>query len=363
MFGCSMLEIPLPANVVNLYGSTKAADGLACPVTMGNLLSKSGDSSSVREGAAFRPDFSRNFLTSYRVVCQIGKGAFGSVYKVFDRSTNAVWCAKVIRSNAHSSLNEVKEMKKFDNCHIVQLKDVIVDTSIGHIYIVMEYCEGGTLRSWVKRNRKHFMLTESICQAVYSCHELRTIHRDLKPENVLLTRDRTIKLCDFGVARHLDEDTAAASFCGTPPYMAPEVFLSYMRRCKGQTIEGYSYKSEVWSIGCMLLDMSTVKGVFVCERTSPLGLLAAEATHGSLASSRSSRPDIQRLVEDEIPVDYRIIRRLLPLMLDLDADSRISLEAILTDGDVKRALQTPNEQRWHDSLGIELGLSSEGTLV
>ena len=58
-------------------------------------------------------------------------------------------------------------MKKFDNCHIVQLKDVIVDTSIGHIYIVMEYCEGGTLRSWVKRNRKHFMLTESVRNSFY----------------------------------------------------------------------------------------------------------------------------------------------------------------------------------------------------
>ena len=75
----------------------------------GNLLSESDDSS-VREGAAFRPDFSRNFITSYRVVCQIGKGAFGSVYKVFDRSTNAVWCAKVIRSNSQSSLNEVSHI-------------------------------------------------------------------------------------------------------------------------------------------------------------------------------------------------------------------------------------------------------------
>jgi serine/threonine protein kinase len=53
-----------------------------------------------------------------------------------------------------------------------------------------------------------------ICQAAYSCHELHTIHRDLKPENVLLTRDRTVKLCDFGVARQLDENSAAASFCG-----------------------------------------------------------------------------------------------------------------------------------------------------
>jgi serine/threonine protein kinase len=102
-----------------------------------------------------------------------------------------------------------------------------------------------------------------ICQAAYSCHELHTIHRDLKPENVLLTRDRTVKLCDFGVARQLDENSAAASFCGTPPYMAPEVFITYLGHCSGQPIEGYTYKSEVWSIGCMLLDMATVKGIFV----------------------------------------------------------------------------------------------------
>eukprot|EP00118_Oscarella_pearsei_P015292 m.137076 g.137076 ORF g.137076 m.137076 type:complete len:102 (+) comp38209_c0_seq6:529-834(+) len=78
-----------------------------------------------------------------------------------------------------------------------------------------------------------------ICSAVRSCHELRTIHRDLKPENILLDRDRKIKLCDFGVARQLDANSAATSFCGTPPYMSPEVFLAYLR------------KSGAYGFGCL----------------------------------------------------------------------------------------------------------------
>eukprot|EP00118_Oscarella_pearsei_P015291 m.137064 g.137064 ORF g.137064 m.137064 type:complete len:117 (+) comp38209_c0_seq3:529-879(+) len=98
-----------------------------------------------------------------------------------------------------------------------------------------------------------------ICSAVRSCHELRTIHRDLKPENILLDRDRKIKLCDFGVARQLDANSAATSFCGTPPYMSPEVFLAYLRKSGAY---GYDFASEVWSIGCILLDMATSKGVF-----------------------------------------------------------------------------------------------------
>eukprot|EP00118_Oscarella_pearsei_P015288 m.137106 g.137106 ORF g.137106 m.137106 type:complete len:217 (+) comp38209_c0_seq17:89-739(+) len=184
---------------------------------MGGLFS----SSEVAEDVPVS-QFSTKFTSKYAVVRKIGQGGFGSAYEVREKGTNAVWCAKVAKVKRGGPINEVKEMKKFDDPQIVQLQEAIVDDDLNHVYIIMEYCDGGNLREWIKRNRKHGLLTEplilqmlcQICSAVRSCHELRTIHRDLKPENILLDRDRKIKLCDFGVARQLDANSAATSFCG-----------------------------------------------------------------------------------------------------------------------------------------------------
>ena len=89
-----------------------------------------------------------------------------------------------------------------DDKHVVKIFDTIKIPSAKQLFIVMGFCEGGNLLEWVKRNRKHQLLNETvilqmlqeICEAVYSCHLKRIIHRDLKPENVLLDSKRRIKL-------------------------------------------------------------------------------------------------------------------------------------------------------------------------
>ncbi len=85
---------------------------------------------------------------------------------------------------------------------MVKIVDTISVPEALQLFIVMEYCEGGNLREWIRRNRKHSALNETvilqmfyeICEAVYSCHQGRVVHRDLKPENVLLDSRRRIKL-------------------------------------------------------------------------------------------------------------------------------------------------------------------------
>lgn len=107
------------------------------------------------------PIVSSQLLMKYEILRKIGEGGFGAVYEVRDRSTNSVWCAKIVPFNG-SSTKEVQEMKKFNNPHIIQLREAIADRTAGQMYIIMEYCEGGTLKSWIKRNRKHMMLTEPV---------------------------------------------------------------------------------------------------------------------------------------------------------------------------------------------------------
>lgn len=91
---------------------------------------------------------------------------------------------------------------KIDDEHVVKIFDTIRVPSNGQMVIVMEYCEGGNLLEWIKRNRRHQLLNEriimkmfrDICWAVYNCHQMKIIHRDLKPENILLDGRRRIKL-------------------------------------------------------------------------------------------------------------------------------------------------------------------------
>ena len=84
-------------------------------------------------------------------------------------------------------------------------------------------------------------------------HDKRIMHRDLKPANIFLTLDGTVKIGDFGLSRELSEHTCLAhSKVGTPLYMSPEVLRG----------DGYDFKSDVWSVGCLLYEMSMLKSPF-----------------------------------------------------------------------------------------------------
>ena len=97
---------------------------------------------------------------------------------------------------------QVQIQAGIDDKHVVKIYDTINVPGTKKLFIVMEFCEGGNLLQWIKRNRKHKMLNQKIilqmlqelCEAVHSCHQKRIIHRDLKPENVLLDGKRRIKL-------------------------------------------------------------------------------------------------------------------------------------------------------------------------
>ena len=98
--------------------------------------------------------------------------------------------------------SQVQIQAGIDDKHVVKIYDTINIHEAKKLFIVMEYCEGGNLLQWIKRNRKYKLLNEKLilqmlqelCEAVYSCHQKRIIHRDLKPENILLDGKRKIKL-------------------------------------------------------------------------------------------------------------------------------------------------------------------------
>lgn len=99
----------------------------------------------------------------------------------------------------------MKIQADIDADRVVKIVDTVSLPEARQLFIVMEYCEGGNLREWIRRSRKHGTLNETvvlqmlyeICEAVYSCHLKKVIHRDLKPENVLLDSGRRVKLGEW----------------------------------------------------------------------------------------------------------------------------------------------------------------------
>lgn len=142
----------------------------------------------------------------------------------------------------------VKEMMKHTHPNVVSYYDIIDE--INTLYIVMEYCDGGDLSSlFIKIPLKYEYVKyyfSQIVNALKFLTEHNIIHRDIKPKNILLTDDKKIiKLCDFGFAKHHDGMTRITTMCGSPLYMAPEIYkhMSYTRTV------------DIWALGLILYEM------------------------------------------------------------------------------------------------------------
>ncbi|XP_066295651.1 uncharacterized protein [Branchiostoma lanceolatum] len=130
-----------------------------------------------------------------------------------------------------------------------------VETPIGQFYLCLEYCETGSLYSYVDqlKQKKRYIDSQQIChifgQLVEGCqylHERYIIHRDLKPQNILLTKNLDVKITDFGLAIITPGQRATwASVCGSPGYVPPEVLLE----------PRYTTAADVWALGCVLFWM------------------------------------------------------------------------------------------------------------
>ncbi|XP_026869779.2 serine/threonine-protein kinase MARK2 isoform X8 [Electrophorus electricus] len=191
-------------------------------------------------------------IGNYRLLKTIGKGNFAKVKLARHVLTGKEVAVKIIdktqlnSSSLQKLFREVRIMKLLNHPNIVKLFEVIETEKT--LYLVMEYASGGEVFDYLvahgrmkeKEARAKF---RQIVSAVQYCHQKCIVHRDLKAENLLLDADMNIKIADFGFSNEFTVGSKLDTFCGSPPYAAPELF-------QGKKYDGPEV--DVWSLGVIL---------------------------------------------------------------------------------------------------------------
>lgn len=183
----------------------------------------------------------------YEIRTKLGRGASGSVYKVWDKNMRRYLAAKVSQTRSEKVIAETQLAGELDHQNIVCIYDVIRHEN--QFYIIMEHIEGPTLKNYCKPDAlltpgKALEITLNVCRGLDYAHKKGVIHRDIKPSNIILDRQSCPKITDFGVAQVL-ELTWRLGLIGTPGYMSPEQLKD----------EDITPKSDIFSLGCVLYEL------------------------------------------------------------------------------------------------------------
>lgn len=279
-------------------------------------------------------------MSHFQVVKQVGKGAYGTVYKVIRKSDSKVYAIKVINigrmdeKTIKSNLNEIRILSSISHPNVVGYKEAFLEKKNTEMCIVMEYVGGGDLAAKISdcKKRKMHLNEESIWKffiqtllGLKAFHDMKIIHRDIKSANLFLAEDyETIKVGDLNVAKVTKNDLAKTQI-GTPYYLAPEIWKN----------EIYTYKCDVFSLGVVLYEMAALKVPFEASSIAELCRKVTNGTFGKISS---------RYSED--------LYEVISLMLTKDPRKRPSVDQLLAHPFIAAKMMAYNLQQFRNKEAI-----------
>src|SRR6516164_4810186 len=204
-------------------------------------------------------------LGPYEIVAPLGEGGMGTVYRAFDTKLNRTVAIKVLSDDLADAAarrrfqREAQMASSLNHPHIVTVHDA--GEFEGRQYLVTEYVDGGTLKSWARADKRSWRqiveLLVGVADGLAAAHQAGILHRDIKPENILVAKNGYAKLADFGVAKltetmqedatTLAEGTRQGVIIGSIPYMSPE-------QASGKLLDT---RSDIFSFGSVLFELLT----------------------------------------------------------------------------------------------------------
>ena len=219
----------------------------------------------------------------YEVRAQLGAGGMGAVYLAFDPLIEREVALKVLSADLQSSpdalqrfLAEARAIGRLNHSHVVSIYDI--DQFDGHYFLVMELVSGGSVSDRLKQERLPWTeacrIVAQAARGLFAAHAAGLIHRDIKPENLMLAKDGTVKVVDFGLSKLMDISsdaqaslTKVGQILGTPQYMSPEQF-------EGGEID---VRTDIYSLGATLFRLLTARFPYH-ECTTILQVMSAHLT-------------------------------------------------------------------------------------
>ena len=273
-------------------------------------------------------------LLDFEILKAIGKGSFSQVYLVKRKKDSKIYALKSVylerleKKQQESSINEVRILASVQHPNVISYKEAFWDDNTNSLNIVMEYADDGDLYTKIKKMKEQKIIFDEkiiwdysiqIIQGLKALHDKNIMHRDLKSENIFITKNNRCKIGDMNVSKVLKEKLLNTQ-TGTPYYASPEVWMN----------KPYSYKSDLWSIGCVIYEM--------CELKTPFPGKDMEDLFVNICLNKVER--INKIYSDEL---WYIIKKLL----EVNVDKRFDCRQFLNNDIVKRKI---NELKKNDDI-------------